>query len=86
MRGIVTGFTDQGTIITMAVEASDGSVETVLFDHRYLGYLLEDMGTCQAALLHREVEVRNAGRDGQTIVFDPDPEYADMEADQVAPD
>lgn len=86
MRGIVTGFTDHGTIVTMHVEAADGAVENVQFDHRYFGYLLEHLSTQRETLLYREVEVLdNASGEGQTLTFDPDPVGADAEVDQVAP-
>jgi hypothetical protein len=35
-------------------------------------------------VVHREVEIRGSFPDS-TVEFDPDPEWADVEQDQVAP-
>ena len=81
IRGIIAGLEDHGSIILMRVEGRDGAENLVYFDRRMFGDLCaarypDDIVGC-------EVEVRGSIGE-QTVEFDPDPEYADAEPDQVA--
>ena len=84
MRGIITNIIDDGTIVTMVVEDRDGAENFVHFDHRPFSHMVEAQGGRPSDIMHREVEV-TGDRFEQIVEFDPDPVYADMERDQVAP-
>lgn len=83
IRGIVTGLEDHGSIVIMFVEDRDGADNPVYFDRRAFHHVVAEIGYGSSEnLLGREVEVRGDSG-GQVVEFDPDPEDADAEQDQV---
>ena len=84
IRGIVTGLIDDGSIVIMQVQGEDAEVD-VFFDQRRFLDMVARVGPARD-MLEREVEVRGELAQGtQTVEFDPDPEWADVEADQLVP-
>jgi hypothetical protein len=78
---MVTGIEDHGSIVIMRVEDRDGAEALQYFDRRMFGQMFEAE---DGNVVHREVEIRGSFPDS-TVEFDPDPEWADVEQDQVAP-